>query len=299
MVGSALVRRLHARGYENILMRTRQELDLTNAAAVEAFFSAERPHYVFLAAAKVGGIAANHDFPADFIRENLQIELNVIDAARRHGCQKLLYLGSSCVYPKHAPQPIREDDLLTGPLEPTNQPYAIAKIAGLEMCNAYRRQYGRKYISVMPTNLYGPNDNFDPATSHVLAALMRRFHEAKEQSAPEVVVWGTGKPLREFLHADDLADACVYLMEKHEDIALVNVGWGKDISIADLAALIARVVGFTGAVRFDTEKPDGTPRKLLDTRLLSSLGWQPSITLKNGLRSTYEWYCSRAAAVSA
>jgi GDP-L-fucose synthase len=290
LVGAALVRRLHADGCTNLLLRTRSELDLTDAAAVDRFFAAEQPQYVFLAAAKVGGIMANDTYPADFIRENLAIELNVIDAAHRHGTEKLLFLGSSCVYPKHAPQPMREEHLLTGPLEPTNEPYAIAKIAGLKLCEAYHRQHGSRFISVMPTNLYGPEDNFDLETSHVLPALIRRFHEARESGAPAVTLWGTGAPMREFLHVDDLADACLFLMHSYEDPALVNIGWGRDIAIRELAALVARVIGYEGEIRWDASKPDGTPRKLLDTSRLARLGWAPRIGLEEGVRATYQWY---------
>jgi GDP-L-fucose synthase len=290
LVGSALVRRLQAEGCDNLLLRSRAELDLTDAAAVDRFFSTERPQYVFLAAAKVGGIVANNTYPADFIRDNLAIQLNVIDAAHRHGAAKLLFLGSSCVYPKHAPQPMKEEHLLTGPLEPTNEPYAIAKIAGIKMCEAYRRQYGARFISVMPTNLYGPNDNFDLETSHVLPALIRRFHEAKLAHAPAVTLWGTGAPRREFLHVDDLADACVYLMRHYDAAQPVNIGWGRDISIRELARLVARVVGYGEAVEWDASKPDGTPQKLLDTGRLTGLGWRPGIALEEGIRRTYEGY---------
>jgi GDP-L-fucose synthase len=295
LVGSAIVRRLEAEGFRRILVRPRAELDLTDARAVDAFFAEHAPAYVFLAAAKVGGIVANATYPADFIRDNLAIQLNVIDAARRYGTLKLLFLGSSCVYPKHAPQPIREEYLLTGPLEPTNEPYAIAKIAGLKLCEAYRRQYGSRFIAAMPTNLYGPNDNFDLETSHVLPALIRRFHEARESGAPAVTLWGTGAPLREFLHVDDLADACLFLMRSYDDAAAVNVGWGRDIGIRELAALVARVVGYDGAIRWDTSKPDGTPRKLLDTSRMTALGWQPRIALADGIASTWQWYLQHRA----
>jgi GDP-L-fucose synthase len=291
LVGSALVRRLELDGYENLLLRTRSELDLRDQKAVREFFAGERPDYVFLAAAKVGGILANDSNPADFLRDNLQIQTNVIDSAWRNGVAKLLFLGSSCVYPKYAPQPMPEDSLLTGPLEPTNEWYAIAKIAGLKLCQACRRQYGFNAIAAMPTNLYGPGDNFDPVTSHVLPALIRKFHEAKVRGDREVAVWGTGTPRREFLHVDDLADAVVFLMEKHDGEDLVNVGWGKDLSILELTELIKNIVGFEGAIEFDTSKPDGTPRKLLDTTRMSKLGWQPRIGLDEGLRSTYAWYC--------
>ena len=298
LVGSALVRRLEREGFSDIVVRTRSELDLTDAAAVDAFFRDVRPQHVLLAAAKVGGIVANDTYPADFIRDNLAIELNVIDAAHRHGVDRLLFLGSSCVYPKHAPQPMKEEHLLTGPLEPTNAPYAIAKIAGIEMCRSYRRQYGARFISVMPTNLYGPNDNFDLETSHVLPAMIRRFHEATQAGADRVVLWGTGTPRREFLHADDLADACVHLMRTHDGDDLVNIGWGEDVSIRELAELVAGVVGYTGAVEWDTTRPDGTPRKLLDTSRLTALGWRPSVTLEDGIRATFQWYVEHATSSS-
>lgn len=290
LVGSAIVRKLRAEGFETLLTRGSTELDLRNQATVDAFFKAERPEYVFLAAAKVGGILANDTYPADFIRDNLQIQTHVIDAAYRHGAKKLLFLGSSCIYPKHAPQPMPESCLLTGPLEPTNEWYAIAKIAGLKMCQAYRRQYGFNAITAMPTNLYGPGDNFDLQSSHVLPALLRKFHDAKERGEPAAVVWGTGTPRREFLHVDDLADACVFLMQRHEGEAPVNVGWGEDVSIRELAELIRSVVGFAGELRFDASKPDGTPRKLLDTSRLKALGWQPRIALKDGVAATYRWF---------
>jgi GDP-L-fucose synthase len=289
LVGSALVRRLRREGFD-LLLRTRAELDLTDGAAVDRFFRAERPAYVFLAAARVGGIAANSEYPADFIRDNLAIGLNVIDAAHRHAAEKLLFLGTSCVYPKHAPQPMREEYLLTGELEPTNRPYAIAKIAGIELCRAYRRQYGARFISVMPTNLYGPGDNFDPETSHVLPALLRKFHEARAAGAPSVTLWGTGTPRREFLHVDDLADACVHLMRSYDDEDPVNIGWGEDIEIREVAALIARIVGYEGDIAWDVSRPDGTPRKLLDSSRVRRLGWAPRIPLEEGLRSTYAWY---------
>jgi GDP-L-fucose synthase len=290
LVGSAIVQRLRAAGFENLLLRDRNEVDLTHQAAVEDLFAGARPQYVFLAAAKVGGIAANDARPAEFLRDNLAIQTNVIDAAYRHGTAKLLFLGSSCIYPKFAPQPLREDSLLTGALEPTNEWYAIAKIAGLKMCQAYRRQYGFDAISLMPTNLYGPGDNFSLQTSHVLPALLRKFHEAREQRAPEVVVWGSGTPRREFLHVDDLADACLLLMQRYQDERPINVGCGRDQTIAELAETIRAVVGFSGSVRFDTSRPDGTPRKLLDVTRLSELGWEPKINLESGIRSTYTWY---------
>jgi GDP-L-fucose synthase len=290
LVGSALVRRLNADGYGNVILRTRAELDLRNQVAVETFFREERPEYVFLAAAKVGGIQANNNFPADFLLENLQIQSNVIDSAYRYDTKKLLFLGSSCIYPKFAPQPIPESSLMTGALEPTNEWYAIAKIAGLKLCQAYRRQYGFNAISVMPTNLYGPGDNFDLANSHVLPALIRKFHEAKQANGSEVIVWGTGNPRREFLHVDDLAEACVFLINNYESENLINVGWGEDVSIQELAELIRGVVGFSGDIRFDSTKPDGTPRKLLDITRLASLGWKPRIHLSQGISSTYDWF---------
>jgi GDP-L-fucose synthase len=290
LVGSAIVRRLRADGASNLLLRSSKELDLRRQAEVERFFAEQRPQYVFLAAAKVGGIEANRSRPAQFIRDNLQIQTSVIDAAYRNGTRKLLFLGSSCIYPRLAPQPMPEDSLLTGPLEPTNQWYAIAKIAGLKMCQAYRREFQFDAISAMPTNLYGPGDNFDLLESHVLPALIRKCHEAKLRHADALEVWGTGTPRREFLHVDDLADACVFLMRQYSDEPPVNVGWGEDISIAELARLIADTVGFNGELRFDRSKPDGTPRKLLDTARLTALGWQPKIHLKAGLASTYEWF---------
>jgi GDP-L-fucose synthase len=296
LVGSAIVRALRAAGYRNIVTRTRQDLDLTNQAAVYRFFEEERPEYVFLAAAKVGGILANSTYPADFIRENLLIQTNVIDAAYRSGVRKLLFLGSSCIYPKHAPQPMKEEYLLTGLLEPTNEPYAVAKIAGIKMCQAYRRQYGFAAVSLMPTNLYGPGDNFDLETSHVIPALLRKFHEAKVEGRPEVVVWGTGTPRREFLHVDDLADAALFLMERYDSEEIINVGVGEDVSIAELAQLVADVVGYAGRIVFDTSKPDGTPRKLLDVSRLRALGWQARIPLREGLEQTYRWYVEHAAA---
>jgi GDP-L-fucose synthase len=290
LVGSAIVRRLRAGGFGNLVLRGRGDLDLTRQAAVDEFFAAVRPQYVFFAAAKVGGILANNNYPAEFLQDNLVIQTNIIDAAWRNGCRKLLFLGSSCIYPKHAPQPIPEDALLTGPLEPTNEWYAIAKIAGLKMCQAYRRQYGFDAIAAMPTNLYGPGDNFSLQSSHVLPALLRKFHDAKLAGAPAVEVWGTGTPRREFLHVDDMADACVFLMQNYSAEGWVNVGWGRDETIAELAETIRRVVRFEGALRFDTSKPDGTPRKLLDTSRLTALGWTPRIPLEEGIRSTYEWF---------
>jgi GDP-L-fucose synthase len=297
LVGSAIVRRLQAAGFRNLVLRDRRELNLTRQSAVEDFFAETRPEYVFFAAAKVGGILANDSYPAEFLQDNLVIQTNIIDAAYRTGTRKLLFLGSSCIYPKHAPQPMPEDCLLTGPLEPTNEWYAIAKIAGLKMCQAYRKQYGFNAISAMPTNLYGPGDNFSLKNSHVLPALLRKVHEAKEAGAAQVEVWGTGKPRREFLHVDDLADACVFLMQNYDGDGWVNVGWGRDETIAELADTIRRVVGFTGSLRFDSSKPDGTPRKLLDTTRLTSLGWSPKIGLEAGIRSTYEWFLNNRSAL--
>jgi GDP-L-fucose synthase len=290
LVGSAIVRRLQADGYTTLLLPSHADLDLRRQDAVERFFAAEKPSYVFLAAARVGGILANDTFRAEFIRDNLLIEVNIVDAAYRNGADKLLMLGSSCIYPKLAPQPMKEEYLLTGPLEPTNQPYAIAKIAGLEMVDAYRRQYGFKGVSVMPTNLYGPNDNFDLQNSHVLPALIRRFHEAKVARLSEVVVWGTGSPRREFLHVDDLAAACVFVMQTYDEAGILNVGVGEDVSIRELAELVKDIVGFEGTLRFDTTKPDGTPRKLLDVSRLAALGWRAQKPLRQGLEETYAWF---------
>ena len=295
MVGSAIVRRLTKDGYTNLILRTRQELDLLDQQAVQQFFEQERPEYVFLAAAKVGGILANNTYRAQFIYENLQIQNNIIHSAYRYGVKKLLFLGSSCIYPKMAPQPIKEEYLLTGPLEPTNEPYAIAKIAGIKMCEAYNAQYGTNFISTMPTNLYGPHDNFDLQTSHVLPALIRKFHEAKVNHRPYVEIWGTGTPRREFLHVDDLADACVFLMQHYNDSQFVNVGVGEDISIKELALLIQDIVGYQGELRFDTSKPDGTPRKLLDVSRLHALGWKARIPLREGIRQTYQWFLEHIA----
>ncbi len=289
LVGSALVRRLAGEPIE-VITRSRQELDLENPIAVLRFFARERPDQVYLAAAKVGGILANATYPADFIRNNLLVTINVLEAARDAGVEKLLFLGSSCIYPRMATQPITEDALLTGPLEPTNEPYAVAKIAGIHLCRSYNRQFGTNFISVMPTNLYGPGDNFDLASSHVLPALMRKFHEAKRDGAASVTIWGTGTPRREFLHVDDLADACVHVMQHHNGDELVNIGCGDDIAIGDLARLVAGVVGFQGALEFDTSKPDGTPRKLLDVSRLARLGWSPRISLRDGVASTYQWF---------
>jgi GDP-L-fucose synthase len=288
MVGSAILRKLQGEGYENFVLRTSGELDLRRQDEVEVFFHRERPEYVFLAAAKVGGILANDTYRAEFLYDNLLIQSNVIHAAWKYGVQKLLFLGSSCIYPKQAPQPLREEYLLTGPLEPTNEPYAIAKIAGIKMCDAYRRQYGCRFISVMPANLYGPNDNYDLETSHVLPALIRKFHEAEKQGAPNVILWGTGKPLREFLHVDDLADACFFLMQRFDEPGFINVGTGVDISIKDLALLIKDIVGYKGDIRHDLSKPDGTPRKLMDVSKLHALGWTHSIGLEQGIRAVYE-----------
>ncbi len=290
LVGAALVRRLQAGGATRLIVRTRAELDLRRQDQVERFFAAERPDYVFLAAAHVGGIEANRSAPAQFLRDNLQIQTNVIDAAHRNAVRKLLFLGSSCIYPRDAQQPMREEYLLGGALESTNEWYAIAKIAGLKMCQAYRREFGFDAISAMPTNLYGPGDNFSLRTSHVLPALMRKCDEARQARAPAVEVWGSGTPRREFLHVDDLADACLYLMQHYESEQPVNVGWGRDVSIAELARMIAAVVGFRGELRFDPSRPDGTPRKLLDVSRLTTLGWQPRIGLAEGLASTYAWY---------
>jgi GDP-L-fucose synthase len=289
LVGSALVRRLEGEPVE-IITKPRHELDLENPIAVLRFFARERPDHVYLAAAKVGGILANSMYPADFIRNNLLVTLNVLEAARDSGVKKLLFLGSSCIYPKLAAQPITEDALLTGPLEPTNEPYAVAKIAGIQMCRSYNRQFGTNFVSVMPTNLYGTGDNFDLNTSHVLPALIRKFHEAKLSGASAVTIWGTGAPRREFLHVDDLADACVHVMAHHDGDELVNIGCGEDITIADVARMVGDVVGFSGALEFDTSKPDGTPRKLLDVSRLSKLGWRAQIPLRDGIEQTYRWF---------
>lgn len=290
LVGSAIVRELTRKGYTNIITRTHAELELMDAEAVRDFFEKEKPEYVFLAAARVGGIMANNTYPADFIRENLVVQTNVIHQSHASDVKKLLFLGSSCIYPKMAPQPIKEEYLMTGPLEETNSAYAIAKIAGIEMCNAYRRQYGSNFISVMPTNLYGPNDNFDLERAHVLPALLRRFHEAKVWNAPSVTVWGSGSPKREFLHADDLGSASVHLMETYNDPAIVNIGTGEDISIKEVAEMVKKTVGYGGEIVWDTSKPDGTPRKLLDVSKLHELGWHHTIALPDGLAQTYEWF---------
>jgi len=294
LVGSAILRRLSAAGYAQLLTCSREELDLLDQAQVRRFFETERPGYVFLAAAKVGGIHANATYPADFIRDNLLIETNVIDAAYRSGVKKLQFLGSSCIYPKLAPQPLKEDYLLTGPLEPSNEWYAVAKIAGIKLCQAYRRQYGFNAISLMPTNLYGPGDNFELQNSHVLPALIRKFHEAKTTGSSEVVVWGTGTPRREFLHVDDLADAAMFLMERYDSEEIVNVGVGEDVTVRELAGLIKEVVGYEGKIVFDSSKPDGTPRKLLDVGRLNALGWRARISLEEGVQATYEWFLANA-----
>jgi GDP-L-fucose synthase len=317
LVGSAILRRLQAEGFSHLVVRSHKELDLLRQAGGEAFFKKEKPEYVFLAAAKVGGILANNTCPAEFIYENLLVQSNVIHCAYTSGVKKLLFLGSSCIYPRDCPQPMKEEYLLSGNLEPTNEPYAIAKIAGIKMCQAYNRQYGTRFISVMPTNLYGPSDNFDLETSHVLPALIRKFHEAKnreadlqevastlKRSAPQissersersskssfVTLWGTGTPMREFLHVDDLADACLFLMDRYNDSEMINIGVGRDISIRELADLIKDIVGFKGTIRYDRTKPDGTPRKLLDVSKLKELGWQPKISLREGIERTYRWY---------
>jgi GDP-L-fucose synthase len=297
LVGSAIVRRLEADGASRLLLRTRAELDLTDQAAVQAFMAAERPEYVILGAAKVGGIVANSSYPAEFIHENLAVQTNVIHSAWRNGVRKLCFLGSSCIYPKLAPQPMKEEYLLTGPLEPTNESYAIAKIAGIKMCQAYRRQYGFDAISVMPTNLYGPGDNFHPDNSHVLPALIRRLHATKLGGADEVVIWGTGTPRREFLHVDDLADAVVHLMRTYSAEAIVNVGSGSDLTILELARLVADVIGYSGRIVTDPAKPDGAPRKLLDVSRLNALGWSPRILLRDGVRQTYEWFLAHQASL--
>jgi len=293
LVGSAICRALDSRGFDNLLTRTRAELDLRDAAAVDAFFRVEKPEYVILAAARVGGILANDTYPVDFLRDNLEIQTHVIDAAWRHGVSKLAFLGSSCIYPRLAPQPIREDSLLTGPLESTNEWYAIAKISGIKLCQAYHRQYGFNAISLMPTNLYGPGDNFDLQSSHVLPALLRKFHEAKTSGAKSVTVWGSGTPRREFLYVDDMADAVCFLMEHYDSPEIVNVGVGEDISIGELAQLIGSIVGYTGEIVFDSSKPDGTPRKLLDVSRLTEAGWQAETSLEEGIRKTYGWYLSQ------
>jgi GDP-L-fucose synthase len=288
MVGSAIVRALEKKGRHHFIFRTSNELDLRDQQAVADFFDKEKPDYVFLAAAKVGGILANNTYRAEFLYDNLMIQNNVIHQSYTHGVKKLLFLGSSCIYPKLAPQPLKEEYLLTGLLESTNEPYAIAKITGIKMCDAYRSQYGCNFISVMPTNLYGPNDNYDLNKSHVLPALLRKFHEAKQTGAKEVMVWGSGKPRREFLHADDMADACLFLMENYNEAGLINIGVGKDISIAELAGIIKNITGFTGEIVWDSSKPDGTPQKLLDVSKLTQLGWEPKIDFMEGIRSVYQ-----------
>lgn len=296
MVGSAIVRYLQTQGYENLILRSSAQLDLVNQQAVNAFFETEKPEYVILAAAKVGGIHANNVYRADFIYKNLMIEANVIHAAYEHKVKKLLFLGSSCIYPKMAPQPLKEEYLLTGTLEPTNEPYAIAKIAGIKLCESYRRQYGCDFISAMPTNLYGPNDNYDLSNSHVLPAMLRKFHTAKKQGDKTVTIWGTGSPMREFLHVDDLAEACVFLINNYSDEVHVNIGTGTDISIKDLALLVKEITGFEGTLEFDTSKPDGTPRKLMDVSRIHSLGWKHTTEIKEGIARVYasltdkEWY---------
>lgn len=295
LVGSAILRKLQSDGYQKLVFRSRQELDLTDQAAVDRFFDETRPGYVFLAAARVGGILANDTYPADFIRDNLLIQTHVIDAAYRSGAKKLLFLGSSCIYPRLAPQPLREDALLTGPLEKTNEAYAVAKIAGIKMCEAYRRQYGFNAICLQPTNLYGPGDNFDLETSHVLPALVRRFHDAKERRAASVTVWGTGNPRREFLYVDDLADAAVFLMNDYDGAEMVNVGTGEDLTIRELAEMARDVTGFQGGIVFDSTKPDGTPQKLLDISRLLGLGWRPKTGVREGMRRTYDWFLENQA----
>jgi GDP-L-fucose synthase len=304
LVGSALVRRLQAKGYTNIVTRTHAELELRDQVAVQAFFAVEKPDYVILAAAKVGGIYANNTYPAEFIHDNLLIQNNVIHSAYQHKVERLLFLGSSCIYPKNAPQPMTEECLLTGPLEPTNRPYALAKIAGIEMCHAYNRQYGTKYMAAMPTNLYGPNDNYDLNNSHVLPALIRKMHEAKLSDAKEVVVWGTGTPKREFLYSEDMADACIFLLEQGEDKLaslfnealppLVNIGCGEDLTIKELAEMVAEVVGFKGELTFDTSKPDGTMRKVMDVSRINKLGWKRTMQLKDGIGLSYQDMLSQA-----
>ena len=288
LVGSAIVRKLNTDGFDNLLLRTSKELDLREQAAVRDFFAVEKPDYVILAAAKVGGILANDSYPADFIYDNLMMELNVIHGSFQSGVKKLLALGSTCIYPKMAPQPLKEEYLLSGSLEPTNEWYAVAKIAGIKLCQAYQRQHGCRYIAAMPTNLYGPGDNFDLEKSHVLPALIRKFHQAKQGGWDAVTLWGTGSPLREFLHVDDLADACLFLMVNYEDPEIINIGVGEDLSIADLAGMVRDVVGFTGQILFDASKPDGTPRKLVDTSKIDTLGWKAKISLREGLKRVYD-----------
>ena len=295
MVGSAIVRALQAQGFTNLLVRTRQELDLLDRPAVREFFKTERPAFVVDAAARVGGIVANSEKPVEFLLENLTIQNNLIEAAADFGCAKFLFLGSSCIYPKHAPQPIREDALLTGPLEPTNDAYALAKIAGIKLCQAYAREYGKTFLSAMPTNLYGPHDNFDLHTSHVLPALIRKVHEAKKSGARQIEVWGSGTPRREFLHADDLADACVFLLKNYDSPELINIGSGTDVTIRELAELVCEILGFDGSLAFDSTKPDGTPRKLMDSSRLFNLGWKPRIPLREGIADAYAWFLANRA----
>jgi GDP-L-fucose synthase len=293
LVGSAIVRSLQSQGLKNILTKTHKELDLTNQSAVDEFFKTEKPEYVFLAAAKVGGIYANNTYPAEFAYSNMQIQCNIVNSSWKNKVKKLLFLGSSCIYPKFAPQPMREDALFSGPLEETNKAYALAKIAGIIMCQSYNRQYGTDYISVMPTNLYGPNDNYHPENSHVLPALIRRFHEAKVSGAPNVTIWGTGVALREFLYSDDLADACVFLMNNYDEDEIVNIGSGEEVSIKHLALTVKEAVGYKGEIKFDTSKPDGTPRKLLDCTKLHNMGWKPKVSLKEGLALAYADFVRR------
>jgi GDP-L-fucose synthase len=290
LVGSAILRKLQSEGYSNLIVRSHKELDLMRQAEVEAYFQEERPEYVFLAAAKVGGILANNTFPAEFIYQNLLVESNVIHSAYDAGVKKLLFLGSSCIYPRDCPQPMKEEYLLSGKLEPTNEPYAIAKIAGIKMCQSYNRQYGSKFVSVMPTNVYGPEDNFDLETSHALPALIRKFHDAKMEGNNVVTVWGSGTPRREFLHVDDLADACLFIMKHYDENEMINIGVGKDITISELSELIKQIVEFNGEIRYDNSKPDGTPRKLLAVSRLDSLGWRSRISLREGIEKTYKWY---------
>lgn len=297
LVGSAILRKLEKEGYTNLIVRTSKELDLRDKQHVDKFFEIEKPEFVFLAAAKVGGIVANNDFPADFIRDNLMIQTNVIDASYRNQVEKLLFLGSTCIYPKLAPQPLKEEYLLTGPLEPTNDAYALAKIAGIKMCQSYNKQYGTNYISAMPTNLYGENDNFDLQSSHVMPALIRKFHEAKLSNQSSVEVWGTGTPKREFLYSDDLADACIFLMHYYNEDEIINIGVGEDVSIKELAETVQRVVGFEGKLNFDTTKPDGTPRKLVDTTKINQLGWNADVKLENGITLAYEWFLNNKEAL--
>ena len=295
LVGSAIIRRLRTEGYENLLVAASSELDLREQAAVREFFAKEKPDYVFLAAAKVGGILANNEYPADFIYQNLMIEANIIESARLNDVKKLLFLGSTCIYPKMASQPLKEEYLLTDSLEPTNEWYAVAKIAGIKLCQAYQRQYGCKFISAMPTNLYGPEDNYDLETSHVMPALIRKFHEAKQKGEPSVSVWGSGKPMREFLHVDDCADACLFLMQHYDGEEIVNIGVGGDLPIAEVAGLVKEVIGFEGEIVYDSSKPDGTPRKLVDTSKINGLGWHARIPLEDGIRDAYQWFLDNEA----